>query len=224
MEGTIAAMSEEAAIPAAPPRRRLTSASRREQLLDVALREFGRRGFHLTQMEHVATAAAVSKGLLYQHFASKEDLFSAVTGQVVDVLSQRLHEATRAEDPSLVRVRVLVEVLFTHATDHPDAWALIVRHLDTPEVGTELTGLRDEIGGIVHDLLLINRRRDPARLAAAEPTVRLLAPLVTGGILTLISWWLDHPDVSRERAEAGAVDFIWLGLERLRHGERTPPP
>jgi AcrR family transcriptional regulator len=216
-----AAVPDLPVVPGVVPRRRLTSASRREQLLEVALGEFGRRGFHLTQMEHVAVAAAVSKGLLYQHFASKEELFTAVTGQVVDGLSRRLHAATRAADPSLTRVRVLVNVLFTHATDHPDAWALIVRHLDTPEVGTELTGLREEIGGIVHDLLLINRRQNPARLAAAEPMVALLAPMVTGGILSLISWWLDHPDVPRERAEAAAVDLIWLGLERIRHGERA---
>lgn len=37
-------------------RRRMPYARRREQLLRVALEEFGRRGYHLTQMEHVAAA------------------------------------------------------------------------------------------------------------------------------------------------------------------------
>ncbi|HXA61851.1 MAG TPA: helix-turn-helix domain-containing protein, partial [Streptosporangiaceae bacterium] len=70
--------------------KRMSSALRREQLLAVALEEFGRRGFHLTQMDHVADAAQVSKALLYQHFDSKEALFAEVTALVVDEVGGRL--------------------------------------------------------------------------------------------------------------------------------------
>lgn len=208
----------------APPiRRRLTSATRREQLLAVALDEFGRRGFHLTQMEQVAAAAGVSKGLLYQHFESKEELFAAVATAIVDDLSRRLNEASRPDDPALERVRAMARTLFDYATDQPGAWAVIIRHFDKPEVDAELRGLRDDLGAVVADLMLVNRRASPSRLAAAEPVVRLLAPMVVGGLMSLISWWLDHPDEPRERAEAMAVDFLWLGLERIRHGERLDP-
>lgn len=203
-------------------RRRLTSASRREQLLSVALEEFGRRGFHLTQMEHVAAAAGVSKGLLYQHFESKEELFGAVTTSIVEGLSVQLHGATKAGDPGLERMRVLVRTLFDFATGQPGAWAVIIRHFDKPEVGDELRGLRDDLGAIIVDLMLLNRRKDPTRLAAAEPVVTLFTPIVTGGLMSLISWWLDHPEIPRERAESMAVEFIWLGLERIRAGERLP--
>ena len=77
-------------------RRRLPSGQRREQLLALALEEFGRRGFHLTQMEHVAVTAQVSKALLYQHFPSKEQLFAEVTAAVVDGLTARLNTAVLA--------------------------------------------------------------------------------------------------------------------------------
>ncbi|MFG1920540.1 TetR/AcrR family transcriptional regulator [Cryptosporangium sp. NPDC048952] len=203
-------------------RRRLTAATRREQLLSVALDEFGRRGFHLTQMEHVAAAAGVSKGLLYQHFESKEELFAAVTTSIVEDLSQRLHAVTNPGDPGLDRMRALAKTLFDFAIDQPGAWAVIVRHFDKPEVGDELRGLRDDLGAVIVDLMLLNRRNNPTRLAAAEPVVTLFAPIVTGGLMSLISWWLDHPEVPRERAETMAVDFIWLGLERIRAGERLP--
>jgi AcrR family transcriptional regulator len=200
-------------------RRRLSSASRREQLLQSALDEFGRRGFHLTQMEHVAAAAGVSKGLLYQHFESKEELFSAVTTMIVGNLSRRLNEVTRPADPAVERMRVMARTLFDFATDQPAAWAVIIRHFDKPEVGAELRGLRDDVGAVIADLMLVNRRADPTRLAAAEPVVTLLAPMVVGGLMSLISWWLDHPEVTRERAETMAVEFLWLGLERVRAGE-----
>lgn len=208
-------------------RRRMPYARRREQLLGLALREFGRRGYHLTQMEHVAAAADVSKALLYQHFASKEDLFAEVVGSVVAELTERLAAAVRAEDDSVDRIRAMVRVLFDYATDEPDAWSLVIRHLDKPEVGPGLRELRDRLGASFAGLLLIRRRADPAlspaALAANENRARLLVPLMYGSMLSMVSWWLEHPDTPRDRAEAMAVEFIWLGLDRLRTGERLRP-
>jgi AcrR family transcriptional regulator len=201
---------------------RLSAASRREQLRGAALAEFGRRGFHLTQMEHVAAAAGVSKALLYQHFDSKEQLFSEVAGSIVTGFTIRLEAAVSTAETSLDRVRALVGVLFDLATEEPDAWSLIVRHLDKPEVGAELRDLRDGFGEATTALLLARRRATlpPAELAANERRARLLVPLVYGSLFSLISWWLEHPDTSRDKAEAMAVDFIWLGLDRIRSGER----
>ncbi|MFV2176602.1 TetR/AcrR family transcriptional regulator [Actinomadura sp. LOL_016] len=207
-------------------RRRMPYARRREQLLRVALAEFGRRGYHLTQMEHVAVAAQVSKALLYQHFASKEELFVEVTEAIVAELTGRLNAAVLAEHDSREGIRAMIRVLFDYATEEPDAWALVIRHLDKPEVGPELRELRDRLGTAFADLLLRRRRADPklslAALAVNEHRARLLVPLMYGSMLSMVSWWLEHPDTSRERAEQMAVEFIWLGLDRLRTGERLP--
>ncbi|QXJ20118.1 TetR/AcrR family transcriptional regulator [Actinomadura graeca] len=210
-------------------RRRMPHALRREKLLAAALAEFGRRGYHGTQMDHVAAAARVSKALLYQHFASKEVLFAEVTGSIVAGLTARLDEAVAAGQGSAEGVRAMVRVLFDHATDEPDAWALLVRHLDKPEAGLELRELRelrDRLGAVLAALLLRRRRADPglsaAALAVNEHRARLLVPLMYGSMLSMVSWWLEHPDTRREHAEQMAVEFIWLGLDRLRTGERLP--
>ena len=217
------------AVPGA--RRRMPHARRREQLLKAALVEFGRRGYHLTQMEHVAAAAQVSKALLYQHFASKEELFAAVTDSVVDDLTARLNAEVLAQHESGEGIRAMVRVLFDFATEEPDAWALVIRHLDKPEVGLglrELRELRDRLGTAFADLLLRRRRADPAlspaALAVNERRARLLVPLMYGSMLSMVSWWLEHPDTARAEAEQMAYEFIWLGLDRLRTGERLPGP
>jgi len=211
---------------AAGVRRRMPYARRREQLLGVALAEFGRRGYHLTQMEHVAAAAQVSKALLYQHFTSKEDLFAEVTEAIVGEITARLNDAVLAEQGSVDGIRAMVRVLFDYAAEQPDAWSLVIRHLDKPEVGLELREMRDRLGTAFADLLLRRRRADPAltpaELEANERRARLLVPLMYGSMLSMVSWSLEHPDTPRERAEGMAVEFIWLGLDRLRHGERLP--
>ncbi|TDD96100.1 TetR/AcrR family transcriptional regulator [Actinomadura rubrisoli] len=211
-----------------PNRRRMPSARRREQLLRVALAEFGGRGYHLTQMEHVAAAAQVSKALLYQHFASKEELFAEVTEAIVAELTGRLNAAVLAEHDSAQGIRAMIRVLFDYATAEPDAWALLIRHLDKPEVGLELRELRERLGTAFADLLLRRRRADPrlspAALEVNERRARLLVPLMYGSMLSMVSWWLEHPGTERERAEQMAAEFIWLGLDRLRTGERLPKP
>ncbi|GAA3210585.1 TetR/AcrR family transcriptional regulator [Actinocorallia longicatena] len=204
--------------------KRLSAAIRRDQLLSAALAEFGRRGFHLTQMEHVAAAAGVSKALLYQHFDSKEKLFAEVARRIVDDLTGRLATSDQEGSTSLERVGGMVSTLFGYATDEPDAWSLIVRHLDKPEVGMELRELREHFGAVAAGLLLSRRRGrlSPEAMEINERRARLLVPLVYGSLFSMISWWLEHPDTSRERAESMALEFVWLGLDRLRAGERLP--
>lgn len=52
-----------------------SKAHTRQRLLDEAGRLFYERGYAATSLEHVAEAAGVTKGAIYRHFASKEDLF-----------------------------------------------------------------------------------------------------------------------------------------------------
>jgi AcrR family transcriptional regulator len=51
---------------------------RREQIIQAALGCFIERGFHQTGMRDIATAAGVSLGNLYNHFARKEELIALI--------------------------------------------------------------------------------------------------------------------------------------------------
>jgi hypothetical protein len=52
----------------------------------------------------------------------------------------------------------------------------------------------------------------------------MLSRQLVGSIQALANWWIDHPDVPRERVLALAMDFAWLGLGRLGDGERWHGP
>jgi AcrR family transcriptional regulator len=58
----------------------------RGQLIDVATGLFAEHGYEGTSIEAVLTAAGVSRGALYHHFAGKEALFTAV----LDALNERI--------------------------------------------------------------------------------------------------------------------------------------
>ncbi|MEP6961186.1 MAG: helix-turn-helix domain-containing protein [Acidobacteriota bacterium] len=59
-------------------RARLSSTDRRSQLLGHAIELFSKRGFSGTRTKDIAAACGVSEGILFRHFATKEDLYRAI--------------------------------------------------------------------------------------------------------------------------------------------------
>lgn len=207
-------------------RRRLSSQDRRRELLDAALREFSSRGYYLTQMDHVAATAGVSKALVYQHFASKEELFAAVTEQVVEGFMGRLPEVLEQAGDALGAWRGVVRLLCDLVTERPESWALVARHLDNPELGVPLRRLREQVNEVFAVVLAGYYAPEQPGVSPSEEDVlaqaRLTVPLLVGALQGLMSWWLEHPEVPRAKVEARAVDFGWLGLDRIRRGEWLP--
>ena len=57
---------------------------KREQLLDVAAREFARHGYADSSINRILEAASMSKGAAYYYFEDKADLFCTVVRYAID--------------------------------------------------------------------------------------------------------------------------------------------
>src|SRR5437764_11096810 len=57
---------------------RMTGENRRLQILRVAMRLFSQRGFRGTTTKEIALAAGVSEAMVFRHFATKSELYSAI--------------------------------------------------------------------------------------------------------------------------------------------------
>jgi AcrR family transcriptional regulator len=62
---------------------RMTSAERRAAIIDTAMRLFGERGFRGVTTREISAAIGVSEPVLYQHFPSKRDLYTAIIETVM---------------------------------------------------------------------------------------------------------------------------------------------
>ena len=60
---------------------------RRTLIMDVALKHFAKEGYHNTTISHIAKHAGISKGLMYNYFASKEDLLSEIINRSIEEIS-----------------------------------------------------------------------------------------------------------------------------------------
>jgi TetR/AcrR family transcriptional regulator len=57
---------------------RMAATDRRNQLLDVAIDLFSRKGFGGTTTKEIAAAAGVTEAIIFRHFATKQDLYKAI--------------------------------------------------------------------------------------------------------------------------------------------------
>lgn len=75
---------------------------KRKQILEAALRVFAKLGLSNAKMIHIAEAAGIGKGTIYEYFNSKEELFQAAfqafIGQAMEHLGQNMNSVEEPEE------------------------------------------------------------------------------------------------------------------------------
>lgn len=87
------------------PPARMPRAQRRAQLLELATRVFTRKGFQATSMDDIASAAGVTKPVLYQHFDSKEELYLEVLDLIAEAMIEEVRQIGEHGGTTAERVR-----------------------------------------------------------------------------------------------------------------------
>jgi len=110
-----------------------------QRILDAALRAFGDEGYHGCSIDRITKLARCSRISFYQYFASKEDVFQQLAGQVarqvsawtemLDPLTPDIHgwAAMRAWVARYAEIHARYEPVF-HALESDDVLAAMARH------------------------------------------------------------------------------------------------
>lgn len=101
-----------------PTRREREKAAHRSEILQAAVKVFARKGFAAATIEEIAQEAEFSKGAVYLHFASKEELLSTVLLDTIENAVAGIREAipgTRSLREELSELyRGAAEFAFSH--------------------------------------------------------------------------------------------------------------
>jgi AcrR family transcriptional regulator len=210
---------------ARPARKRLPAEERRELILDAALEVFAGRGFHGSSIDEIAQAAGVSKALIYEHFPSKRDLHVSLLERNVQEIFERLADAAATSDPGEVRLRKGVDAFLEFVETRRDAFRMLFRDAVEPEVAELVASVQRQVGAVVAGLIATEPRRIPAGAPTEQGerdrrAIEMVGQQLSGAVQSLAIWWGDHPDVPREVLVDSVMNFAWVGLERLRAGDR----
>jgi len=205
------------------PRRRLTADERRRAILTAAQDVFARRGYHGSSIDEIAQAAGISKALIYEHFPSKKDLHVSLLDMHVQELFDRLAANAATEDPGDVRLRNGLDAFLGWVEEQRGAFRMVFRDAADPEVADVVVRIQGQVTAAVAALMATEPMVPAASEEARERGIRMLAQQLTGGVQALALWWIDNPEVPRSVVLDSAMDFCWLGLERVRDGEHMRP-
>jgi AcrR family transcriptional regulator len=206
------------------PRRRLSADERRSAILGSAEAVFARTGYHGSSIDDIASEAGISKALIYEHFPSKKDLHASLLERHTQEIFERLAESAATPEPGEVRLRAGVEAFLEWVETHPRAFRLLFRDNFEADVAELLQRLQQQATFAIAGLMasepiaeVHNDVSDRERRLAVE----MFAQQLSGSVQSLALWWQDHPNVKRAFVVDCVMDFAWLGLERVRGGERV---
>lgn len=190
----------------------------RDLLLTAAEQVFARVGYEKAQVEEIALAAGFSKGALYAHFKSKEELFLALyetkTAASLATLHQALDSAPTREGKIAAFRRFYIDL------SKEKDWALITLEVKLfirrhPEVRERLRRIDEHVADSIEGVL--TRLLGNSVRAAGE---------ALGGIFSALVLEADlEPDVLSERkmrAMLGTIFDTLLGLpDRATPGRKV---
>lgn len=197
----------------------MTSAERREQLIEVARGVFAERGFEGASIEEISSRAGVSKPIVYEHFGGKEGLYAVVVDREVRQLLSMMRSSLTGEHP-----RELLEqaafALLDYVEESSDGFRILVR--DSP-IGSESGSFVSIIGDIATrvEYILAAEFRNRGFDAKFAP---MYAQMLVGMVGTTGQWWLDVRKPAKHEVAAHLVNLAWNGLSGLepKPGLRSP--
>lgn len=152
-------------------RRKRELEARREFLLEAASRVFSKRPYGEASMHEIAAEAQVGMQGLYQHFASKRELYEGIAAY-----RGRLYQdqALGVEGlPAEVELRALIHAFVKHFLDHPTFLPVFVHDRILADWGFESrfsTGMGSVYGiGRAHLRDLLTQMVEAGRIRPFEP-------------------------------------------------------
>jgi AcrR family transcriptional regulator len=203
-----------------PRRLRLSAASRRRQLLDVALETFARSGLDATTMDVIACAAGVTKPLLYQHFKSKRSLFLELLDDVVVRIVAAITDAAKLAPGPRQQVEAVCSAYFSFVLHNESAIRLLLDSVLAYdlELAKAMRRVNDTVAGAVGPLIQADIDPDHRRVLTAA--VVGMAEGVTRDWLRsqaehISSSSAEALDAEAELLATRVADFAWAGLRQV---------
>jgi AcrR family transcriptional regulator len=202
-----------------PFKARLSREERRAKILNAAEDRFARRGYDATSLAEVAAAAEITKAVVYDHFASKTELYIRLLEQRSSELVALVYERMDALDRSSSAedsLRAALDAFFAFAERRPTTWKLLFR--DPPAdavIAKAHAALRETASAAVAERLRRHPAARAAGLTASDPEIALAAEFLIAGVVGVASRWHPQHDVPREEVVDSLLRLAWPGLARL---------
>src|SRR5208337_3467929 len=170
----------------------------RQEILRTAARLFQQRGYDATSMNDVAAALKLSKGGLYHHFQSKDEILFHIMSHAMEITEERVINVVRRIDPARVdvtriditeeRLRTLIRLHIQVVLSPEDREITVMLHENHPlplALRRKINGRKkDYLHFVEHIIADVQRKRN-----SPSPVTPRAAAFALAGMINWIYQW-----------------------------------
>jgi len=190
----------------------------RAKLLQIAIRLFGKQGYHATTVPRIVRESRSSTGAFYFYFRNKDDIFACALQAIGEQIAAVLNKAmTSARGDTISQMKVAVETFILFLAEHPDEARILI---------VESSGLSTKLAKVRRSIIASHCRSVEQALTSISGSLPRLDPKVVarcwvGALHESVFHWLESPTERHISAEALARQISEFNLRGIGAGKES---
>jgi TetR/AcrR family transcriptional regulator, cholesterol catabolism regulator len=195
---------------------RETVVDSRQEILRIAARLFQQRGYDATSMNDVAAALKLSKGGLYHHFQSKDEILFEIMDHAMQITQERVINAVSGIADPEERLRALIrrhiEVVLS-PRDREITVMLHENHPLPPALRKRINARKKNYIHFLENLIAeVQEEAQKSRRISSRVSPRAAAFALLGMINWIYQWYKPEGELQAENLVPQFTDLLFGGL------------
>ena len=183
----------------------------RQEILRTAARLFQQRGYDATSMNDVAAALKLSKGGLYHHFQSKDEILFHIMSHAMDITEDRVIKAARTVMDPEERLRTLIRLHIDVVLSVRDREITVMLHENHPLPPPLRKQINARKKDYIHFVEGVIADTQKARGSSGSVTPRAAAFALMGMINWIYQWYRTGGELRGEDLVRQYTEIFFAG-------------
>ena len=192
----------------------------RQEILRTAARLFQQRGYDATSMNDVAAALKLSKGGLYHHFQSKDEILFEIMNHAMEITQERVINPVRGITGAEQRLRALIRLHIEAVLNPRDREITVMLHENhplPPILRKRINARKKEYVHFVEGLIAdvqgeTQKNAQRGRGADGRVSPRAAAFAVLGMINWIYQWYKPEGDLQAHNLAPQFTELVFGGI------------
>ncbi len=184
----------------------------RQEILRTAARLFQQRGYDATSMNDVAGALKLSKGGLYHHFQSKDEILFEIMDHAMEITQERVINAVSGIADPEERLRSLIRRHIEVVLSPRDREITVMLHENHPLPPSLRKRINARKKDYVHFLENLIAEVQKSHRASGKVSPRAAAFALLGMINWIYQWYKPEGELQAQTLAPQFTDLLFGGL------------
>ena len=191
---------------------RETMVDSRQEILRTAARLFQQRGYDATSMNDVAAALKLSKGGLYHHFQSKDEILFEIMNHAMEITQERVIGPVRNIADPEERLRALIRLHIEVVLSPRDREITVMLHENHPLPPTLRKRINTRKKEYIHFVENLMGEVQRARRAKGTVSARAAAFALLGMINWIYQWYKPEGNLQANNLVPQFTELVFGGI------------